>query len=277
MAVRCRVFEHERRFARDGLRDAFDRRARDREVHALRRERRVGVLQQRVDGRHVVRAGDANRIGHGAVPSKSGWRAIVRAPASRAFAFASSRAPAAVSSSSACAPASKRSDAIRGRRRRPACRRRIRQSRGGDAMRRARAARRRACRARSAFRAGRSGAAAAGLADVRVRLFEAADVDGGRVAHLNAKALMSARESRRRVAGAGDDRGDGQQRRAAARRVAIGVERALQIRRGGIQMRRVDERPAEPRGERGAFRAGAEQERLRGAGGRGVACSVAPS
>ena len=38
--------------------------------------------------------------------------------------------------------------------------------------------------------------AAAGLADVRVRLFEAADVDGGRAAHLNAKALMSARESR---------------------------------------------------------------------------------
>ena len=265
MAVRCRVFEHERRFARDGLRDAFDRRARDREVHALRRERRVGVLQQRVDGRHVVRAGDANRIGHGAVPSKSGWRAIVRAPASRAFAFASSRAPAAVSSSSACAPASKRSDAIRG----AASATGVSTTNSAIPWRRcnasARAARRRACRARSAFRAGRSGAAAAGLADVRVRLFEAADVDGGRVAHLNAKALMSARESRRRVAGAGDDRGDGQQRRAAARRVAIGVERALQIRRGGIQMRRVDERPAEPRGERGAFRAGAEQERLRGA------------
>ena len=276
MAVRCRVFEHERRFARDGLRDAFDRRARDREVHALRRERRVGVLQQRVDGRHVVRAGDANRIGHGAVPSKSGWRAIVRAPASRAFAFASSRAPAAVSSSSACAPASKRSDAIRG----AASATGVSTTNSAIPWRRCNASSscstssRVPCTirvSRGSIRCGRR------LADVRVRLFEAADVDGGRVAHLNAKALMSARESRRRVAGAGDDRGDGQQRRAAARRVAIGVERALQIRRGGIQMRRVDERPAEPRGERGAFRAGAEQERLRGPGGRGVACSVAPS
>ena len=194
MAVRCRVFEHERRFARDGLRDAFDRRARDREVHA-RRERRVGVLQQRVDGRHVVRAGDANRIGHGAVPSKSGWRAIVRAPhLARSRLLRRARPPPCRHRRHARRPASAATQ-FAGRRRRPACRRRIRQSRGGDAMRRARAARRRACRARSAFRAGRSVRAAAAGGCTRA-CSRAADVDGGRVAHLNAKALMSARESR---------------------------------------------------------------------------------
>lgn len=71
--------------------------------------------------------------------------------------------------------------------------------------------------------------AAACLPDIGVRLIEAADVDGRRVAHLHAKALMSARQLRGRVAGCRDDRGDREQRRAAAGCAAVGIERAFQI------------------------------------------------